>query len=98
MFWLQDVEQSFARDVPKILVGCKEDLDKLRTVTDKEASEFARDHNMEYMSISAKNGRKINQIFEKLVRSIMSKDEKKIIEELSIEDENEHQNNKCKCF
>ena len=59
-------------DIIKILVGNKYN-DKERKVTHKEANEFAKQHQIEYIEISTKDDININQLFERIAIKIADK-------------------------
>ena len=61
--WIDALNEKCAPNVFKILVGNKGDLIDSREVSDDEISDFARQHNLEYVETSAKTGSNIEQVF-----------------------------------
>ncbi|MBY8985144.1 MAG: GTP-binding protein [Candidatus Lokiarchaeota archaeon] len=58
-------------DQPIVLIGNKADLGNQRKITDKEASNYAKDNNIELMLTSAKTGQNVEESFIKLTRRIL---------------------------
>lgn len=71
--WLNEIDRYACKDVAKLLVGNKSDLESRRQVTYAEAEEFAKSINMIYIETSAKNSINVYQPFEDLARNIRNK-------------------------
>lgn len=63
-------EDKYSDDIPKILVGNKNDLKIQRSVSHEEAYDFSCDLNIPYMETSVKNNENINKVFELIAREI----------------------------
>jgi Ras-related protein Rab-39A/Ras-related protein Rab-39B len=68
--WLDDVKALASQNVVLFLVGNRSDAETVRTVTEDEAREYARRHDMEYVETSAKTGSGIQEVFEQLARRV----------------------------
>jgi len=76
--WLEEAEQYCSRgsrDVVKLLVGNKLDLEKMRAVSRDDAQSWARDHGMMYLEASAKDKTGVSAAFEELVCKILDQPE-----------------------
>lgn len=70
--WLREIEiYSTNEDCVKLLIGNKIDDAANRTVSKKEGSAFAREHNMLFIEASAKTQDGINQAFEEVLQKIL---------------------------
>ena len=62
--WLEDIKDTIdENNVIKILVGNKSDLSDIK-ITNENASKYAKEHDMKYLSVSAKDGVNIESLFE----------------------------------
>lgn len=68
--WIESFRESRGEQ-PIVLIGNKSDLENQRKVTDKEASNFAKDNNIELILTSAKTGQNVEEAFIKLTRRIL---------------------------
>ena len=62
------------KNVPKILVGTKNDIKEKREVTFEEGIKFAKTLNCPFYECSSKSGENINQSFQKLLVEIIKKE------------------------
>jgi small GTP-binding protein len=68
--WLSDVQSTACPEVVLVLVGNKADLAGLREVTQEEAKEFAKQHNLLYFETSARTGDGVQAAFRACLDSI----------------------------
>ena len=69
-FWLRKVRDFYKMDAPVIVVGNKCDLAAQREVTAETGHEFARQHNIEFLEVSAKDGTNIKALESLLARKV----------------------------
>ena len=69
--WLIEIEKSANKNVYKILIGNKCDLEDKRAVTFQEGKDFAESNGMHFMETSAKTAQKVNDAFETLTSEII---------------------------
>ena len=89
--WLIEIEKNANKNVFKILIGNKCDLEDKRKVTFQEGKDFADSNGMKFLETSAKTATKVEEAFQQLtneiINSSISKDkilDKKIIIKLCI--------------
>jgi GTPase SAR1 family protein len=79
--WLIDIEKNSSKNVKKILIGNKCDLNELRKIPINKGKEFADTYDMEFIETSAKNNVNINECFnilgKELINNLDSKSNKK---------------------
>ena len=71
--WLIEIEKNSSKDVYKLLIGNKNDLEENRQVTYNEGKEFASINGMEYFETSAKTSYKVQDAFDLLTIEILWK-------------------------
>ena len=82
--WLLELDQG--EKFTKILVGNKTDLEKHRVVTKREAEILAIKYGMDFMEISVKENKGVQESFEKLIKNISKDFENKKNFNLEIEE------------
>ena len=60
--WIEKIREIFDSNYPIIIVGAKCDLENV--VSEEEAKQYARKHNLDLFYSSSKTGENINEIFE----------------------------------
>lgn len=81
--WVSEVKKNSNREVVKLLVGNKLDLQEERTVNKDEAERLAEKYGMTYIEVSAKTDIGVAEAFQKLSSKIY--DEKKGFEDIGDE-------------
>ena len=78
--WLIEIEKNASKNVLKVLIGNKCDLEDKRLVSYNQGKEFADTYGLKFIETSAKKNLNVNEAFETLGRELMSaSEEKKII-------------------
>ena len=77
--WIIEIEKNSSKQVLKVLIGNKSDLEDKRVVTYNQGKEFADTYGLKYIETSAKKNLNVNEAFETLGRElIIASEEKKI--------------------
>jgi Ras-related protein Rab-1A len=77
--WLIEIEKNASKNVYKILVGNKSDLEKDRKVTFEQGKEFANQYGMKFFETSAKESTNVQEAFVTMTKEIIKEtSEKKI--------------------
>ena len=77
--WLIEIEKNASKNVLKVLIGNKTDLEEKRVITYNQGKEFADTYGLKYIETSAKKNMNVNEAFETLGRELMqASDDKKI--------------------
>ena len=69
--WLIEIEKNANKNVYKLLIGNKSDLEDKRKVTYQEGKDFATSNGMQFMETSAKTASKVQEAFELLTQEII---------------------------
>jgi Ras-related protein Rab-1A len=69
--WLIEIEKNANKNVYKLLIGNKSDLEEKRKVTFQEGKDFATSNGMQFMETSAKTASKVQEAFELLTQEII---------------------------
>ena len=70
--WIKEIEKNASKDVYKILVGNKNDLEKDRKVTFEKGKEFANLHGMKFIETSAKENINVEEAFKEMTKDIIN--------------------------
>jgi len=77
--WLIEIEKNASKNVYKILVGNKSDLEKDRKVTFEQGKDFANQYGMKFFETSAKESKNVQESFVTMTKEIIKEtSEKKI--------------------
>ena len=80
--WLIEIEKNSSKNVLKILIGNKSDLEEKRVISYNQGKEFADTYGLKFIETSAKKNLNVNEAFETLGRDLMTASgEKKIVNE-----------------
>ena len=78
--WLIEIEKSANKNVYKILIGNKSDLEKERKVTYEQGAEFAAQYGMKFIETSAKESKNVQEAFVTMTKEIIAQNnEKKVV-------------------
>ena len=78
--WLIEIEKNASKNVLRLLIGNKCDLEEKRVIRFNQGKEFADTYGLKFIETSAKKNLNVNEAFETLGRELMSaSEEKKII-------------------
>ena len=69
--WLIEIEKNANKNVYKLLIGNKCDLEDKRKVSIQEGKDFAESNGMKFIETSAKDNTKVQEAFELLTTEIM---------------------------
>ena len=75
--WLIEIEKNASKNVYKILVGNKCDMENERKVTVEQGKDFAAQYGMKFFETSAKNSTNVNEAFITMTQEIMKNANKK---------------------
>ena len=77
--WLIEIEKNASKNVLKVLIGNKTDLEDKRAVTYNQGKEFADTYGLKFIETSAKKNLNVTEAFETLGRELMAaSDDKRI--------------------
>jgi small GTP-binding protein len=76
--WMEQVKQFGSERVEVLLVANKCDLEGERCVTEQQCQKFAIQYDLDVMYVSAKTGENINEAFETLAKSVLSRIEQDV--------------------
>ena len=75
--WLIEIEKNAHKNVYKILVGNKCDMESERKVTVEEGKDFAAQYNMKFFETSSKESTNVSEAFITMTRDIIKLADKK---------------------
>ena len=70
--WLIEIEKNASKNVLKVLIGNKTDLEDKRVITYNQGKEFADAYGLKFIETSAKKNMNVNEAFETLGRELMA--------------------------
>ena len=76
--WLIEIEKNGNKNVYKLLIGNKSDLDSQRKVSKEEGKEFAQINGMEFFETSAKENYQVQDAFIQLTRDVIRTKDKSL--------------------
>ena len=80
--WLIEIEKNASKNVLKILIGNKTDLDDKRVITYNQGKEFADTYGLKFIETSAKKNLNVNEAFATLGRELMlASEDKRIVKQ-----------------
>ena len=80
--WLIEIEKNSNKNVLKVLIGNKTDLEDKRVISYNQGKEFADSYGLKYIETSAKKNLNVNEAFSTLGRELMqATEDKKIIKQ-----------------
>ena len=74
--WLIEIEKNASKNVYKILVGNKNDLENNRKVTFEQGKEFAEQYGMKFFETSAKESTNVHEAFLAMTKEIIQLNKK----------------------
>ena len=77
--WLIEIEKNASKNVLKVLIGNKTDLEDKRVITYNQGKEFADTYGLKFIEKSAKKNLNVTEAFETLGRELMQASEDKKI-------------------
>ena len=77
-YYNESINRLCIKNIKKLLIGNKYDLEKERVITTKQGLEFASQNNFKFKEISCKQNKNIFEIFEELILDIF-KENKELI-------------------
>ena len=69
--WLIEIEKNASKNVLKVLIGNKSDLEDKRVISYNQGKEFADTYGLKFIETSAKKNLNVNEAFETLGRELM---------------------------
>ena len=77
-YYNESINRLCIKNIKKLLIGNKYDLEKERVITTKQGLEFASQNNFKFKEISCKQNKNIFEVFEELILDIF-KENKELI-------------------
>jgi Ras-related protein Rab-1A len=83
--WLIEIEKNASKNVYKILIGNKNDMEKDRKVTFEQGKEFASQYGMKFFETSAKESTNVQEAFVAMTKEIIKDAQDK---KITVKDDN----------
>ena len=75
--WLIEIEKNASKNVYKILVGNKSDMENERKVTIEQGKDFATQYGMKFFETSAKDSTNVSEAFIAMTKEVIKNSSKK---------------------
>ena len=75
--WLIEIEKNASKNVYKILVGNKSDMESERKVTKEQGKDFADQYGMKFFETSAKDSTNVSEAFIAMTKEVINNSNKK---------------------
>ena len=72
-FWREETEDLLSARIPTVVIGNKNDLDP--QVTPEQMGRFAADHCCSILTCSAKSGKGVNEVIDKVIKTLIAAQE-----------------------
>lgn len=101
--WLNECKEMCTRNVQVVLIGNKTDLDTKRVVSTEQGKQYAKDNEIDYFETSALTGEGVKEVFDFVVKSLISnaeyeEEENNKAKGINLkESKNNSDNNRCGC-
>ena len=82
--WMLQIRDKAPSDVNIILVGNKNDMESDRKVSYDEGRKLAEHYGITFLEASAKNGKNVKEVFEKLASEIIDKNDKRQLGQVKV--------------
>ena len=69
--WLIEIEKNAKKNVYKLIIGNKSDLEIKRQVTLEEGNDFSKSYDIKFFETSAKTGFNVDNVFELLSQELI---------------------------
>ena len=68
--WVNELEEHAQKGIVLMIAGNKADLENSRRVKKEEVEQYANSHSAEHFTVSAKNGMKVEEMFQRLAEKV----------------------------
>lgn len=70
-YWIEQIKVNSPENIKMVLFGNKSDISDERAITKEEGEEYAKNNNIKYFEVSAKEGTNVKEGFEWFVKDIL---------------------------